>query len=157
MKANIKAIIITFFISCIFFISCEESILDKQPLAQLSTENFWTTPEDVDLALAGVYNKATTWSGSDHICNFDRNSDNGIGRNTNNAFLTNGSLTPASSQIISYWNNSYREIAGCNYFLENIEKVESLDAAKKAQMIAEVRFLRAFTYFNMSQYWGGVL
>ena len=156
MKAHIKIIIHVFFISCIFFVSCENGILDKQPLDQLSTENFWTTANDVDLALAGVYNKATTWSSADHICEFDDNTDNGIDRKANQAFLVYGTLNPATSDIKSYWNNSYREIAGCNYFLENIEKVESLNAAKKAQMIAEVRFLRAFTYFNMSQYWGGV-
>ncbi len=156
MKAYRKAIIITLFISFAFFISCENGILDKQPLDQLSTENFWTTPEDVDLALAGVYNKATTWSSADHICEFDDNTDNGIDRKANQSFLSYGTLNPATSDIKSLWNGSYREIAGCNYFLENVDKVTSLNAAKKAQMVAEVRFLRAFTYFNMSQYWGGV-
>ena len=156
MKTYRKTNIITVFILIIFLVSCQNEILDKQPLDQLSTENFWTTPEDADLALAGVYNKATTWSSADHICEFDDNTDNGIDRKANQAFLVYGTLNPATSNIKSYWNNSYREIAGCNYFLENVEKVASLNAAKKAQMIAEVRFLRAFTYFNMSQYWGGV-
>ncbi len=156
MKAHIKAIIIiTIFISGMFFISCED-ILDKQPLDQLSTEKFWTTPEDVDLALAGVYNKATTWSSADHICEFDNNTDNGIDRKPNQSFLIYGNLNPSSSEISNLWNNSYREIAGCNYFLENIEKVIELNSEKKAEMIAEVRFLRAFTYFNMSQFWGEV-
>lgn len=138
------------------FMSCEESILDKQPLAQLSTNNFWTNAEDVELALAGVYNKASTWSNSGHICEFDANTDNGIDRKVNQSFLTYGNLNPATSEIKSLWNQSYREIAGCNYFLENIENVEDLNADLKSEMIAEVRFLRAFTYFNLSQYWGGV-
>lgn len=155
MKTYIKTLVLTLFVSSMFY-SCEENILDKQPLSQLSTENFWTTPADVDLALAGVYNKATTWSSAGHICEFDDNTDNGTDRKINQAFLTYGNLNPASSEIKSYWNNSYREIAGCNYFLENVENVEGLNAAKKAQMLAEVRFLRAFTYFNMSQYYGGV-
>lgn len=156
MKTYIKAILITLFASCICFISCDEAILDKQPLDRLSTENFWTTAEDVDLALAGVYNKASTWSSYGHICEFDMNTDNGIDRKPNQSFLTYGTFTPATSDIKSFWNNSYREIAGCNYFLENVENVEDLEAGKKSEMIAEVRFLRAFTYFNMSQYWGGV-
>jgi hypothetical protein len=156
MKSYIKTIFNTLFVSCLFFVSCENGVLDKQPLDQLSTTNFWTTADDVDLALAGVYNKVTTWSSADHICEFDNNTDNGIDRKPNQSFLSYGTLNPATSDIKSYWNNSYREIAGCNYFLENIETVEGLNATKKAQMIAEVRFLRAFTYFNMSQYWGGV-
>lgn len=154
MKNYIKIIILTFLVSGVF--SACEDILDKQPLDQLSTTNFWTTEEDVELALAGVYNKATTWSQYTHICEFDINSDNGTDRKINQAFLTYGNLNPASSEIKSYWNNSYREIAGCNYFLENVDEVAEINAAKKAEMIAEVRFLRAFTYYNMSQFWGGV-
>ncbi|MBN1985322.1 MAG: RagB/SusD family nutrient uptake outer membrane protein [Prolixibacteraceae bacterium] len=156
MKTQIKVQITFLFISLLFFTSCEEGILDKQPLSQLSTENFWTTAEDAQLALAGVYNKATTWSSADHLCEFDDNTDNGIDRKPNQSFLIYGNLNPSSSEIKSYWNNSYREIAGCNYFLENIEKIEDMDAGTKAEMIAEVRFLRAFTYFNMSQFFGGV-
>ena len=155
MKNYIKIIILTLFVSGIFF-SCEDNILDKQPLDQLSTTNFWTTAEDVELALAGVYNKATAWSQYTHICEFDINTDNGTDRKINQAFLTYGNLNPASSEVKSYWNNSYREIAGCNYFLENVDEVEEINANTKAEMIAEVRFLRAFTYFNMSQLWGGV-
>ena len=136
MKSYIKTIITTLFVSCLLFISCEDGVLDKQPLDQLSTSNFWTTPEDVDLALAGVYNKATTWSSADHICEFDNNTDNGIDRKANQSFLSYGTLNPATTDIKSYWNNSYREIAGCNYFLENVEKVAGLNAGKKAQMIA---------------------
>lgn len=156
MKTYIKNFLKFAFIPLLLLNACEKDFLDKQPLTNLSTENFWTTEDDAALALAGVYNKCTTWSGMGHICEFDCNSDNGIDRKSNQAFLTYGNLNPSTADIKSYWNNSYREIAGCNYFLENIDKVEEMDPAKNSQMIAEVRFLRAFTYFNMSQYWGGV-
>ncbi len=156
MKVTIKTIIITLFVSCLSFTSCEDVILEKQPLDQLSSTKFWNTPEDALLALAGVYNKATSWSNIDHVSKFDCNTDNGIDRKANQSFLSYGTLNPATLEIKSYWNNSYREIAGCNYFLENINRVKNLTDAKKVQMIAEVRFLRAFTYFNMSLYWGGV-
>lgn len=156
MKTYSKTIIITLLASCLFFVSCEEGILDKQPLDQLSTTNFWTTADDALLALAGVYNKATTWTSADQICEFDKNTDNGIDRKVNESYFSYGTLNPATSEIKNLWNDSYREIAGCNYFLENIDRVVNINADKKAQMIAEVRFLRAFTYFNMSQYWGAV-
>ena len=155
MKTNIK-ISLFILIYSVAFSSCIDEILDKQPLDQLATNNFWTTAEDVELALAGVYNKATTWSNAGHICEFDDNTDNGIDRKPNQSFLVYGNLNPSTSEIKSYWNNSYREISGCHYFLENVDRVEDINADRKAEMIAEVRFLRAFTYYNMSQLWGGV-
>ncbi|MGS0525261.1 hypothetical protein ACU8V7_08815 [Zobellia nedashkovskayae] len=35
--------------------SCESDFLDKQPSSQLSSESFWKTEQDVELALTGVY------------------------------------------------------------------------------------------------------
>src|SRR5690606_23327268 len=50
---------------------------------------------------------------------------------------------------------SYKRIAICNNFLENIGKVP-MDETKRARMVAEVRFIRACQYFYLSQYWGSV-
>lgn len=138
------------------FTGCEKDLLDKQPLDALSSNSFWTTENDVNLALAGVYSKSTAWSGASYITLFDAVSDNGI-RTKIDAFPFNtGTLNPTSSIVKDYWNNSYSQIIACNYFLENIERVEEINSVEKNRMIAEVRFLRAFAYFNMSQYWGGV-
>ncbi|MFW6327908.1 MAG: RagB/SusD family nutrient uptake outer membrane protein, partial [Bacteroidota bacterium] len=140
----------------VFLFSCETEILDKQPLNQLATENFWNTEKDAELALAGVYNKATAWSTAGTIIEFDSNTDNGIDRKINESPFSQRLLTPTLGIVESYWNNSYNEIAACNYYLENIERIEDINETRKTEFIAEVRFLRAFTYFNMSQYWGGV-
>lgn len=155
MRALLKSLI--FIVGVVMFIvSCETEILDKQPLYQLATENFWTSEKDAELALAGVYNKATAWSTSTTIIEFDANTDNGIDRKINEVPFSNGILNPTTAEIKTYWNTSYSHIAACNNFLENIENIENMDVTKKSQMIAEVRFLRAFVYYNMSQYWGGV-
>lgn len=155
MKSILLSIIYIVFLGA-FLSSCETEILDKQPLNQLATENFWNTEKDAELALAGVYNRATTWSTAGTIIEFDANTDNGIDRKINQSPFSQSLLTPTLGEISSYWNNSYREIASCNNFLENIEQLENISDSKKSMLIAEVRFLRAFTYFNMSQYWEGV-
>src|SRR5690606_23607509 len=143
-------------VAVIIFTSCVGSLLDKQPLTSIASENFWTTSNDAYLALAGVYSKSTTWTSSEQICAFDANSDNGINRKPNAAFLTYGNLNTSTSEIKSYWNGSYREIAAANFFLENIDQVSELDDEEKNKLRAEVRFLRAFTYFNLYSYWGDV-
>jgi len=155
MKSLVKTLI---YIAAVgmFTSSCETEILDKQPLDQLVTENFWTTEKDATMALAGVYNKATAWSTARIIIEFDANSDNGSDRKIDDIPFSRGIITPTLSYISDYWDDSYEHIAGCNYFLENIENIVNMSASLKSQMIAEVRFLRAFVYYNMSQYWGGV-
>jgi len=155
MKSLIKTLI--YFVGLGMLVSsCEIEILDKQPLNQLATENFWISEKDAELALAGVYNKASAWSTQHPIIEFDANTDNGIDRKVNEVPFSTGMLTSTNSDIENYWNTSYSHIAACNYFLENIERIVEMDASLKSEMIAEVRFLRAFAYYNMSQYWGGV-
>lgn len=155
MKSLIKTLIFSV-VTGMFLFSCETDILDKQPLNQLASENFWSSEKDAELALAGVYNKASAWSTQTPIIEFDANTDNGIDRKINEVPFSTGMLTPSNSDIKSYWNSSYSHIAACNYFLENIDRIEDIDASSKSEMKAEVRFLRAFVYYNMSQYWGGV-
>lgn len=155
MKSLIRIVIYIVAVG-MFSLSCETEILDKQPLDQLVTENFWTTEKDATMALAGAYSKATAWSVARTIIEFDANTDNGSDRKIDDVPFSHGMITPTISNITDYWTDSYEHIAGCNYFLENIGRVQNMNEAKKSQMVAEVRFLRAFAYYNMSQYWGGV-
>lgn len=138
---------------------CQEEWLDKQPLAALSEASFWTTESDAMLALTGVY----------------RNSNVGLAYNNTNEFLIMSSFTDDSGykhgavgviysgylnegdgQVVkAIWDRAYATIFKANYFLANIDRVE-MDAAKKAEITAEVRFLRAYEYFYLSILYGGV-
>jgi starch-binding outer membrane protein, SusD/RagB family len=155
MKLSIKLYLYTV-VSSLMISSCETEVLDKQPLDQIATENFWNSENDAYMALAGVYNKATAWSTAGTIIEFDKNTDNGMDRKIDKAPFSQDLVTPTLGIIRDYWHGSYSHIAACNNFLENIKDFEKMDDIEKAQMIAEVRFLRAFAYYNMSQYWGGV-
>lgn len=133
--------------------------LDKQPLSALSESSFWTTESDAMLALTGVY------TNSDVGNNTPYNNENLI----MSAFtddisykhgavgvIYSGYLTPGDWQVVeSIWYRAYATIFKANYFLENIERVD-MDTEKKAEITAEVRFLRAYEYFYMSVLYGGV-
>jgi hypothetical protein len=69
--------------------------------------------------------------------------------------MTNGQLLANNPYILNYWKSSYKRVAICNNFLENIINVE-MDESKQKRMIAEVRFIRACQYFYLSQFWGSV-
>lgn len=161
MKINIRQFL--FLMLCVpsilFQVSCSD-ILDKHPTDKLTEATFWQTEKDALLALTGVYHEGTQANGryfpfwmKGTIIRFDLFADNGNEKDDRLEY--DGNLTSSHSFIENFWSASYNKIGRCNNFLGNISKVD-MDEVKKAELIAEVKFIRAFYYFWMSQYWGGV-
>jgi hypothetical protein len=156
------------FITCLLVYltaSCEKDFLDKQPLLSVSTQTFWTSKEDVETALAGVYSRLQEdFLGYQRIY-YEGLSDNiwvGSGANFNQPNLyqmTIGSLTPALTGALQNMHNSpYSVISGCNYFLDNVDKAqEYLEEDELVVYKAEVRFIRALAYFDLVRLFGGVV
>lgn len=64
-------------------------------------------------------------------------------------------LISDNQHIQSYWLSTYRSIARCNIVLSRAAGVKLTDATRN-RYYAEVRFLRALTYFNAVRIWGDV-
>ena len=137
---------------------CETDWLDEQPLESLSASSFWNSQDDVQLALAGIYragNVGTNAYTNEVLCMSSATDDSGYKHGSIDNIYS-GYFKPGDSQVVqAIWNRAYVTIFRANYFLENIEKVQ-MDEAKKAEVIAEVRFLRAYGYFYLSTLYGGV-
>lgn len=149
--------------------SCRKA-LDTVPLDQFSNESFWTSQQNVMLALTGVYRgniqmlagptgaefSPTDWWSYHGLLYTEFATDNAYDRRGDNSALntmTNGTLTATNSYLASYWSLSYTRVARCNYFLENIDKAP-ISAELNSRMKAEVRFIRACQYFYLSQFFG---
>lgn len=139
----------------IFNSSCVE--LDKNPLDQLSTGSFWKNESDANLALVGVYRSTGTdfWSSENAIA-FDCATDNAYSKNFDGWHdALSLKMTPNNGILTNVWNAGYKKIAKCNNFLENIGKAD-MDEIKKREMIAEVRFIRAYQYFWLTNFFGDI-
>jgi len=147
--------------------SCVDQ-LEKSPLDRFDNATFWSSEENAMLALTGVYRggiiqnnptvNPSNWWAYDGLLFMEFASDNAYDRRgDNSAFhrLSNGTLTSSINILESYWSSSYKNVANCNFFLENIDKVP-MDEHVKQRMKSEVRFLRAAQYYYMSQFWGSV-
>lgn len=147
--------------------SCE-SELDKVPLDQFSSANFWQTETHATLALTAIYKgniamnntsvNPTDWWSYAGLVFLDFATDNAYDRRGDTSpfhRLSNGTLVNSLGILGNYWSSSYARVARCNDFLVNIGQV-NMDEEKKKRMIAEVRFIRACQYFYLSQYWGSV-
>lgn len=143
-----------------FSSGCKKDFFDKQPLDAVSDGTFWKTEADAQLALVGCYrtkigNEAENfWSCRSLVC-LDLAAGNGSDKDHEPDILTDGTLNSSYWMVLNYWQTAYQRIATCNNFLDHIEKV-TMDEAKKAIMIAEVRTLRAYEYFNLALYYGDV-
>ncbi len=142
--------------------SCQKDFLDKNPLNSVSTHVFWNSEKDVQTALAGVYSRL-----QQNFLGYERVYLDGL---TDNAFLdpgnsnqtyfsvmATGSISPAlTGAMVNMYSSPYRAIASCNYFLDNVDKAPLSETAK-AGYKAQVRFIRALSYFDLVQAFGDVI
>ena len=143
-------------------VSCNKDFLDRNPLNSVSSQIFWASEADVQTALAGVYSRLQqNFLGYERVY-LDGLTDNayldpGNGNQSNMTNMTTGSISAGlGGALPNMYSTPYRAIASCNYFLDNIDKAPLTDAKKNGYK-AEVRFIRALSYFDLVQSFGGVV
>lgn len=144
--------------------SCSDDFLERNPTDQLSESSFWATENDALLALTGVYHDSpkvgtgpfrySFWSGST-LLRLDLMTDNGDEKDRRLEPMTNGTLTSGYWIVEEFWGQAWDKIVRCNAFLDHIGAA-TIDEQSKSQMVAEVRFIRAYYYFWMTTFWGDV-
>lgn len=139
------------------FVSCTTEYLDVTPRNELTDHVFWQSENDADLALAGAYRG---WESSTNILFLDAATDNGFEQHGfGYRQIANGQANPFNlnqgfwgDEFSTSWFN-YSRIYKYNKFLSHIGEIE-MNEEKKKRYIAEVRFLRAFDYFNKAMFYG---
>ncbi|QCX01369.1 RagB/SusD family nutrient uptake outer membrane protein [Aggregatimonas sangjinii] len=151
MKNCIKLIVLL-----VVFWGCEP--LDEVPFSSLAVDNLYQDEADVDAALFGVY--AALNNGNNDLWYFLYTS--GPGESVVVRLKGDGNQGRASSLSFQagdalgvWWPNFYRGINRANAVIANVS-LAGLDAELEEQKIAEARFARAFFYFNLVKWFGGV-
>lgn len=147
------------------FTACED-FLDKQPLAQLSSDTFWKTEADVQAALAATYttyrtNIAGSVPGSNGVSfAIEALSDNAIsssGYFNIQGIMHGGIHSGTGGAVQDFWRLCYEGIASCNYFLDNLELSKSILAEEDYNLYkGEALFNRVYYYNELIQLYGDV-
>lgn len=142
------------------FSSCEK-FLDKEPLSQVSPENYFSDVSHLQSYLDGLYTDIlpshTGWNG---IFGHDSDTDNQVGKTAHDRYTLDMWKVPMDG---GNWN--FDMIFKCNYFLQqvHIRYGENLDGSQNQisgdlntikHYLGEGYFLRACEYFKRYQEFG---
>ena len=159
---NIKAkIIYSFLAFATLLASCSKDFLDRPPLSEITSENFYKTTGDLRLATAALYAGApwADWTYTAYLPVGEVLSGNmNLGYNGDAAQFNTFSVTGLNSGLSSNWKGMYNVIAHCNTTIIAInEKAPaSIDTTDKNAAIAEARFFRGYAYYNLAMLWRDV-
>lgn len=131
--------------------SCSD-FLDTMPHDSLPPSTTWQTETDAKGFITGCYNGLFD---GNTLLYFDCGSDIGYNNFSWEGFRPwgDGSLSSSNPGQSLY---SYTSIRRANTFLENVDKITFTDEAVKADYIAQAKAIRAYKYFVMNWWYGGV-
>ncbi|MDF9796964.1 hypothetical protein OKW21_002227 [Catalinimonas alkaloidigena] len=153
---------ITFILLVVGFISnsCNDDLLNKEPLNAISENNVFNDPVFLQNYVYNIYNGMRphwnpgtgTYIGLTDIAVAQETHDKLSGIRE---YLA-GNITPDNiADLTDVWNYQYDFISRANTFFEMIEDSE-IKEADLDPMKGEVHFLRAWMYFDLSRHFGGV-
>lgn len=142
--------------------SCAD-ILDKKPLTEISDNDLWSDPALLKAFVNSRYNQVgvngaesmqssivdeteLTWLRGCETHNFARLSPTDLGR-------MNGAWWGWDNRS---WSTKWTNISNCNIFFERVDNVAFTDEAEKTKLVGQVRFIRAFEYWDLIARWGAM-
>lgn len=162
MRTQSKYIFLALLSIAISVGGCKKSFLNQEPESGLTDANFWKTESDLKQGVVGAYSSLRGMGTFSYWVFGEMRSDNTTfqynapQRGQENRELVDQLLVSATNTLIQdYWRDCYVAISRCNDVLNNVGRIDMPDASK-TQATGEVKFLRAFHYFNLVRQFGGV-
>lgn len=147
----------------ILFSSCKKDFLEQTSPNGVSINESFQTQNDILLAVNGTYQalrspncigeNAGLWTDdrSDDVNTTDNQSNNGEPFQ-----FTSFSLVSSNTYLYSHWTALYVPVSRANLVLSAIAKIKFSSDSIKTQYIAEMKFIRAYMYFNLVREFGDV-
>lgn len=140
--------------------SCE-SWLEVEPNDTRTTDYFYTTPNEMEQALIGIYNGLLPIANYSWMLSEVRSDNAWVDKTTDKQrdYIDIGTFNPNISTIStlsSAWNDLYEIVARANMLLSKTDGVTFSDEKIKNQFIGEAKFLRALAYFDLVRYFGHI-
>jgi hypothetical protein len=161
---KLKKILIVATLILTFVTGCNEEELDLQDPNVIVPNTFFRTSGELQSAVNGTYSFLQTQGmyGRIGFFLFDNLSQENLGTDALQGGLKafmDYTFDPSLGELFTYWQAAYRGISSANFVIESAEQgiiSENIPQDEVNQRLGEVRFLRAFYYFNLTNLWGSV-
>ena len=164
MKFNYKHIsTLVLFAMMVFGTGCKKFLEETDP-SNLTPDTYYTIPEHAEAALAAGYAQ-TRFIGNGagiFVANFSMlevvtgTARTETGQNSDLNNLVGLQYNGDNLLVRNWWNGLYNVIAQTNLVLQKVPAITPMDETRKAQILGEARFLRAWAYFYLVQLYGDV-
>ena len=128
------------------------SFLDLTPISVANVNAFYKTSQDAVLSVNACYSSLLDIYRNDLWVLGEVASDN---TEDPDASIDNFTIDPNNGTVENFWRRLYSGISRCNTVLNRVPGI-SMDETLKQRLLLEARYLRAFYYFQLVQYFGDV-
>lgn len=138
---------------------CVKDPLDKNPTGVYTTTNYWRNQDDVIAGVLGIYNVLfiEDWIGHDLYVFDDQSDDISVdGDHPDFKVIERLNVDPTQQLVYITWPFAYEQIARANNAILYIPKVPVMDDSIRSRSMGEAYFLRAYTYYILSNIYGEV-
>ncbi len=145
-----------FFIGFALMVFGCESNIDLDPQDRISTENFFKSQSDFEVAIVGCYNQMNIWGSHNWL---DGASDDGIVIHSWNKGFEMGRGTGNSNSPFPWemWNIRYVTIQRANQIINNMDGwVVQGNQADKDRIMGEAKVFRGYAYLELAALFGDV-
>lgn len=164
MKQHIKSLIHLVLISCLSAIyGCKKLVEIPPPISSITTSQTFSTDANATAAMIGVYNS---------MINTGENATNGdatiycgasadelqfftVGDPSHDQFQENALLVN-NNHAAQFWVTMYRLVYDCNAVLSGLNHSTSIHDSVKNELTGEAEFVRAFSYFYLTNWFGDI-
>ena len=150
------------FMSALFlFASCMDNFLDRNPYGSIDETTFYTEEEHANLGAMACYAKLQRLNGhwGEAQLELGMTGDFSSAGFKDAQPFYGATFNPNEGNIVlGIWNRCYQGIAVCNINIAGISKMSDqiISAEKRNRYLAEAKFIRAFWYFRLIQFYGDV-
>lgn len=164
MKKNILIALIagsTLLAGSTMLTGCCDDFLDRNPFGSIDNSTFFKDAEHANLAAIACYANLRSLNNHWALAQLELGMTGDLssqGFKDAQAFYS-GTFNPNDNNLVKgIWSRCYQGIAACNSNIEGVSSMPDKNITEKQrnQYLAEMRFIRAFWYFRLIQFYGDV-